>query len=152
MRYCWLLNQASQTFYTFYYHPGVKFMAGYPTKAHTGHIRTHARPYCMYMDFSPTEFIYTALTNTPLRWVGLQGVPVPRASHCLESLVTVHNSLRDSRLAHTAVAAAMTDRSCSYQAHIACVTSPNRISILTCALRHILLRLINIWAQCLALN
>ena len=44
MRYFWLLDQASQKYFKFYYHPGAGLVVDYPTKAHTGPVHTHVRP------------------------------------------------------------------------------------------------------------
>ena len=60
MRYFWHLDQASQRYFKFYYHPGAELMADYPTKAHTGPVHTHARPYYIHMENSQTELVRAA--------------------------------------------------------------------------------------------
>ena len=45
MRYFWLLNQETNKYFKFYYQPGQENLADYPSKAHTGAIHTHVRPY-----------------------------------------------------------------------------------------------------------
>ena len=53
MRYFWLLDQEAQRMFDFQYHPGLENMADYPSKAHTGAIHQHVRPYYLHMDNSP---------------------------------------------------------------------------------------------------
>ena len=53
MRYFWLLDQETKKDFKFYYHPGQENLADYPSKAHTGAIHTHVRPYYLHMDNSP---------------------------------------------------------------------------------------------------
>ena len=53
MRYFWLLDQETNKYFKFYYQPGQENLADYPSKAHTGTIHTHVRPYYLHMDSSP---------------------------------------------------------------------------------------------------
>jgi hypothetical protein len=60
MRYFWLLGQASQMYFKFYYHPGAELMVDYPSKAHVGPIHTHVRPYYLHMENSPTQLVHAS--------------------------------------------------------------------------------------------
>ena len=53
MRYFWLLDQEKNKYFKFYYQPGQENLVDYPSKAHTGTINTHVRPYYLHMDSSP---------------------------------------------------------------------------------------------------
>jgi hypothetical protein len=86
-------------------------MADYPMKAHAGPIHTHVRPYYIHMDSSPTHLVCTAPLSARRGCVGLlgdpyiKGVPLPR-------IPNYRLSVRDSRLPHTGVAAAMSMPPC----------------------------------------
>ena len=43
MRYLWLVNQASQKYFKFYYHPGAELMANYPFEDQVGLDNAHVR-------------------------------------------------------------------------------------------------------------
>ena len=45
MQYFWLLDQKTQRYIQVYYQPRAENMGDYPSKAHTGHIHKHGRPY-----------------------------------------------------------------------------------------------------------
>ena len=45
MRYFWLLDQKNNRYFKVWYKPGAENMGDYPTKAHTGAIHQHVRPY-----------------------------------------------------------------------------------------------------------
>ena len=53
MRYFWLLDQETNKNFKSYYQPGQENLADYPSKAHTGAIHTHMRPWYLHMDNSP---------------------------------------------------------------------------------------------------
>ena len=53
MRYFWLLDQIAQRMFDFQNHPGLENLADYPSKARTGAIHRHVRPYYLQMDNSP---------------------------------------------------------------------------------------------------
>ena len=57
MRYFWLLNQKNNKYFKVYYKPGAENMGDYPSKAHTGAIHAHVRPYYMYMNNSPRTLL-----------------------------------------------------------------------------------------------
>ena len=104
MRYFWLLDQETQLYFKFYYHPGQESLADYPSKAHTGAIHTHVRPYYIHMNNSPRYLIRAAKPSSRRGCTEIlgdpyyKGIPLPRISHNRELG-------RDSPLARTAVAA-----------------------------------------------
>ena len=51
----WLLDQEAQKYFRFCHHPGAENMGDYPSKAHTGPIHEHVRPWVIQMKNSPTE-------------------------------------------------------------------------------------------------
>ena len=53
IRYFWFLNQKNNRYFKVYYKPGAENMRDYSSKAHTGAIHTHGRPYYMHMGNSP---------------------------------------------------------------------------------------------------
>jgi hypothetical protein len=84
MRYFWLLDQETQRYFKFYYHPGAELMADYPTKAHVGPIHTHVRPYYLHMENSPTRLIRAAKPSARRGCAEIlgdpyvRGIPLPR--------------------------------------------------------------------------
>ena len=55
MRYFWLLDQQVQKFFNFQYHPGQENLGDYPSKAHTGAVHQHVRPWYIHDRNSPRE-------------------------------------------------------------------------------------------------
>ena len=55
MRYFWLLDQQMQKYFNIQYHPGQENMGDYPSKAHTGAVHQHVRPWYIHDSNSPTE-------------------------------------------------------------------------------------------------
>ena len=53
--YFWLLDAEAQEQFTFHLHPGQENLGDYPSKAHTGAIHRHVRPFYLHMHNSPTE-------------------------------------------------------------------------------------------------
>ena len=86
MRYFWLLDQRTQKYFKFYYQPGAENLADYPSKAHTGPIHSHVRPYYLHMKHSPTHLIRAAKPSARRGCVGTlgdpytKGIPLPRIS------------------------------------------------------------------------
>ena len=84
MRYFWLLDQTTQQYIKVYYQPGAENMGDYPSKAHTGHIHKHVRPYYVHMDNSPRELPRAARPSSRRGCVETLGdpyykrVPLPR--------------------------------------------------------------------------
>jgi hypothetical protein len=140
MRYFWLLDQESQMYFKFYYHPGAELMADYPTKAHTGPVHTHVRPYYIHMENSPTELVRAAPPSARRGCVGLlgdpytKGVPLPR-------IPSYRAPVRDSHLPRTAMAASVWP--CA-TASVPRVAPTTRLSLIKCAIRHLHRRLITI--------
>ena len=54
-KYFWLLDGEAQEQFTFHLHPGQENLGDYPSKAHTGAIHRHVRPFYLHMHNSPTE-------------------------------------------------------------------------------------------------
>ena len=54
-KYFWLLDGEAQEQFKFHLHPGQENLGDYPSKAHTGAIHRHVRPFYIHMDNSPTE-------------------------------------------------------------------------------------------------
>ena len=84
MRYFWLLDQTTQQYVKVYYQPGAENMGDYPSKAHTGHIHKHVRPYYVQMSNSPEELPRAAKPSLRRGCVETLGdpyykrVPLPR--------------------------------------------------------------------------
>jgi len=55
MRYFWLLDQQVQKYFNIQYHPGQENMGDYPSKAHTGAVHQHVRPWYIHNKNSRTE-------------------------------------------------------------------------------------------------
>ena len=55
MRYFWLLDQQVQKYFKFQYHPGQENLGDYPSKAHTGAVHQHVRPWYIHDHNSPRE-------------------------------------------------------------------------------------------------
>ena len=106
MRYFWLLDQASQRYFKFYYHPGAELMADYSTKAHTGPVHTHVRPYYIHMGNSPTELVRVAPPSARRGCVGLLGDPYIKGVP-LTRIPSYRAPVRDSQLPQTVVAASV---------------------------------------------
>ena len=54
-KYFWLLDGEAQETFKFCHHPGQENLGDYPSKAHTGAIHRHVRPFYVHTDNSPTE-------------------------------------------------------------------------------------------------
>jgi hypothetical protein len=54
MRYFWLLDKKTQTYFKFNYQPGQENQGNYPSKDHTSDICQHVRLYYVHTDTSPT--------------------------------------------------------------------------------------------------
>ena len=54
-KYFWLLDADAQGQFKFYLHPGQENLGDYPSKAHTGAIHQHVRPYYLHTTKSPTS-------------------------------------------------------------------------------------------------
>ena len=54
-KYFWLLDSEAQKAFTFKHHPGQENLGDYPSKAHTGAIHRHVRPFYVHDSNSPTE-------------------------------------------------------------------------------------------------
>ena len=52
-KYLWLLDCDAQKEFSFHQHPGQANLGDYPSKAHTGTIYKHVRPYYVHMENSP---------------------------------------------------------------------------------------------------
>jgi hypothetical protein len=84
MRYFWLLDQTTQQYVKVYYQPGAENMGDYPSKAHTGHIHKHVRPYYVQLENSPRELPRAAKPSSRRGCVETLGdpyykrVPLPR--------------------------------------------------------------------------
>ena len=56
MRYFWLLDQALQKYFKYYYQPGAELLTDYTTKAHhTGPMHTQVHPYYSHMQNLSTQ-------------------------------------------------------------------------------------------------
>ena len=84
MRYFWLLDQKNNRYFKVYYQPGAESMGDYPSKAHSGAIHTHVRPYYMHMNNSPRTLLRAHKPSSRRGCVELlgspyyKGVPLPR--------------------------------------------------------------------------
>jgi hypothetical protein len=54
MRYFWLLDGGTQTYFKFYYQPSQENLGNYPSKHHTADIHQHVWPYYVHIDTFPT--------------------------------------------------------------------------------------------------
>ena len=84
MRYFWLLDQEVQKRFKIAQHPGQENLGDYPSKAHTGQIHQHVRPYYIWQDNSPT-LLQRALQPSARRGCAeiladryLKRIPLPR--------------------------------------------------------------------------
>ena len=83
-RYFWLLDQEAQKYFRFCHHPGAENMGDYPSKAHTGPMHEHVRPWVIQMKNSPTELPRASFPSA--RWGCAEmlaspyhkGIPLPR--------------------------------------------------------------------------
>ena len=88
MRYFWLLDQKNSRYFKVCLKPRVENMRNCPSKAHTGAIHTHVRPYCMHVKTLKEH--YLELTNqahgegVSKHW----GVRTTKEYHSPESQVT----------------------------------------------------------------
>ena len=55
-KYFWLLDGDAQEQFSFHLHPGQENLGDYPSKAHSGAIHRHVRPFYLHTDKSPREF------------------------------------------------------------------------------------------------
>ena len=84
MRYFWLLDQQSQKYFKFFYHPGQENLADYPSKHHSAGIHQHTRPYYLHMPNSPRFLIRASKPSARRGCVQtladpyLKRVPLPR--------------------------------------------------------------------------
>ena len=84
MRYFWLLDQKNNRYIKVYYMPGAENMGDYPSKAHTGAIHSHVRPYYLHMEQSPRTLLRADKPSSRRGCVELlgspyyKGVPLPR--------------------------------------------------------------------------
>ena len=84
MRYFWLLDQKNNKYLKVWYKPGAENMGDYPTKAHTGAIHQHVRPYYLQMPNSPRTLLRADKPSSRRGCVELlgspyyKGVPLPR--------------------------------------------------------------------------
>ena len=84
MRYFWLLDQRNNRYFKVYYQPGAENMGDYPSKAHSGAIHTHVRPYYLHMGNSPRTLLRAHKPSSRRGCVELlgspyyKGVPLPR--------------------------------------------------------------------------
>jgi hypothetical protein len=89
MRYFWLLNQASQKYFKFFYQPGAELMAEYPSKAHVGPIHIHVCSYYLHMENSPIQLTRASPPSARQRCIALlgdpynKGIPLPRIPNLL---------------------------------------------------------------------
>ena len=87
MRYFWLLDQETQKYFKFYYQPGQENLGDYPSKAHTGAIHVHVRPYYLHMYNSPMYLLRAAKPSSRRGCAEIlgdpyyKGIPLPRISH-----------------------------------------------------------------------
>ena len=140
MRYFWLLDQKNNRYIRVWYKPGAENMGDSPSKAHSGAIHTHVRPYYIHMENSPTELVRAAPPSARRGCVGLpgdtytKGVPLPR-------IPSYRAPVRDSHLPRTAMAASVWP--CA-TASVPRVAPTTRLSLIKCAIRHLHRRLITI--------
>ena len=84
MWYFWLLDQETQKYFKLYYQLGAESLADYPSKAHTGAIHTHVRPYYLHMKTSPTQLVCAAKPSARQGCIETlgdpysKGIPLPR--------------------------------------------------------------------------
>ena len=84
MRYFWLLDQATQKYFKFFYQPGQENLADYPSKHHFAAIHRHTRPYYLHMPNSPKILIRASKPSARRGCVETLGdpyhkrVPLPR--------------------------------------------------------------------------
>ena len=84
MRYFWLLDQKNNRYIKVWYKPGAENMGDYPSKAHSGAIHTHVRPYYLHMSNSPRSLLRADKPSSRRGCVELlgspyyKGVPLPR--------------------------------------------------------------------------
>ena len=89
MRYFWLLDQAAQRYFKFQYHPGQENLGDYPSKAHTGAVHQHVRPWYIHDQNSPRELpralkpssrrgCAETLGDAYTKYTPLPRVPIPR--------------------------------------------------------------------------
>ena len=71
---CFLTKQ-TQRYITVYYQSGDENMDDHPSKAHTGNIDKHVRPYYVQMDNSPTELPRAAKPSSQRGCVEILGDP-----------------------------------------------------------------------------
>ena len=84
MRYFWLLDAKAQKLFKIVQHPGQENLGDYPSKAHTGQIHQHVRPYYIWQDNSPT-ILHQALQPSARRGCAeiladqyLKRIPLPQ--------------------------------------------------------------------------
>ena len=98
MRYFWLLDQKNNRYFKIWYKPGAENMGDYPSKAHTGAIHQHVRPYYLHMPNSPRTLLRADKPSSRRGCVELlgspyyKGVPLPR-------IPSVHKLGTKSRIA-----------------------------------------------------
>ena len=81
MRYFWPLDQTTQRYINVYYQPGAGNMGDYPSKAHTGHIHKHVRPYYVQTNNSPRELPRAEGQAHGEDVLKHLGIPTTRESH-----------------------------------------------------------------------
>ena len=109
MIYFWLLDQKNNRYFKVWYKPGAENMGDYPTKAHTGAIHQHVRPYYLQMPNSPRTLLIADKPSSRRGCVELlgspyyKGVPLPR-------IPSVHKLGMKSRVAQLSAHAAVGPR------------------------------------------
>ena len=116
MRYFWLLDQETQKYVDFFYHPGQENLGDYPSKHHFGPIHQHVRPYYLHMPNSPTFLPRAAKPSSRRGCAEILGdpyhkmVPLPRIPN-YRDLGRRQNplSVHDSNIAQRTRSAQRTD-------------------------------------------
>ena len=112
-KYFWLLDRDTQNEFSFHQHPGQENLGDYPSKAHTGTIHKHVRPYYVHMENSPRT-LKRAMQPSSRRGCAetlddpyYRRVPLPRIPgyHKLDKQAQVadaHDNHLDTNYVHTA--------------------------------------------------
>ena len=98
MRYFWLLDQETQRYIKVYYQPGAENLGDYPSKAHTGPIHTHVRPYYQHEVNSPSVLPRAAKPSSRRGCAEILGDPYWKGAP-LPRIPTYRELGRDSQVA-----------------------------------------------------
>ena len=98
MCYFWLLDQETQRYFKFYYHPGQENMGNFPSIHHTPKICIHTRPYYLHTDMSPRQLLCAVKPSSrrgcaeTLEDLYMKQIPLPRIPHSRDLLPCTYKS------------------------------------------------------------